>query len=274
MKIKKSVLTLAAAVLLTAISGLPASAQEETSSTYQEINPEGQSSTDEIIANNLQYWKGNGSCFSIGYSTGSFDLGSGEGKLTSNAGAAFKYNCNIYVHPKPIANMVKFGVSFGPAINYLKYKNGSSNISDLIGDPENLGESLPDFGTHFLTAGIGIGVSATVMPLIMVDNPYLARIKVRPFFHVVPSYSALLVSDQDDMRVHSGFGCLFAGGFELLWRKLSIGFEWKGGTTSYKDLIGDLAETIGGEEAAEYVGNTGTSNHSTHLFTVSLGVSF
>lgn len=241
----------------------------------------------EIINDNERFWRHNNKLFSIGYSTGSFDLGKyNGGKLTSRWGVGIKGGRNIMVHPRPIAHLVKFGIFVGVEVNYLNFKKGHGSLSGIMGsdyddyydDDYNYDDDdYVSLGTHYLTAGLAIGPTATVMPFYWCANPNVARIKVRPFFHVVPSYSALVVSDEDEAEIHGAFACLFSGGFELIWRKLSVGFEWKGGRARYKSLIGDL---MGDEDFNDnlWVG-TGDSGkkqprYGCKMFTVSIGVEF
>lgn len=243
-----------------------------------------------IISDNARFWKGNNKLFSLGFATGSFDLGKyNGGKLTSRWGVGLKGGGNIMVHPKPIANIVKFGIFIGADITYLNFKKGHGSLSGIFGGEEDDynyeddyyyeddddNEIMISLGTHYLAAGVAIGPTATVMPFYWCANPNVARIKVRPYFQVVPSYSALIVSDEDNMEVHGAFACLFAGGFELMWRKLSIGFEWKGGRARYKDFVGDLIDDMSGVGNVWVgAGNQKQPRYGCKMFTISLGVEF
>ncbi len=230
----------------------------------------------DVIADNARFWKGGNKLFSVGFATGSFDKGRyNGGKLTSRWGAAIKTGRNIYVHPRPIANLVKFGIFIGPEITYLNFKKGHGSISSGISgdyDYED-DDDYVSLGSHYLAAGLAIGPTATFMPFYWCANPNVARIKVRPFFHVVPSYSALIVSDDDDAEVHGAFACLFSGGLELIWRKLSIGFEWKGGRARYKDFVSDLMDY---DETDLWVGagERKQPRMGCKMFTISIGVEF
>lgn len=243
-------------------------------------------SQSDVIADNQRFWKGGNKLFSVGFTTGSFDKGRyNGGKLTSRWGVAFKAGRNIYVHPKPIANLVKFGIFIGAELNYMNFEKGHGSISSITGgnyydddddyyDDDYYDDDYVSLGSHYLTAGLAIGPTATFMPFYWCSNPNVARIKVRPFFHVVPSYSALIVSDEDDAEVHGAFACLFSGGFELIWRKLSLGFEWKGGRARYKDFVSDLMDEVYNNDLWIGAGQQKQPRMGCKMFTFSIGIEF
>lgn len=257
---------------------------EETVVAYEESDADFTVKTKADIANdNDRFWKGNNKLFSLGFATGAFDLGKyNGGKLESRWGASLKGGRNIYLHKKPIAHALKFGLFIGADVTYLNFKKGHGGLGDLTSgfgsdDDDYYDDYEPEFnlGSHYLTAGIAIGPTATVMPFFWAKNPNLARIKVRPYFQVVPSYSALIVSpEDDDTELHSAFTCMFAGGFELIWRKLSIGFEWKGGRARYKDLISDIVDDYMPETGAWVGADTRGKQprYGCRMFTISIGV--
>lgn len=69
----------------------------------------------------------------------------------SKFGASFSSGRNIYLHKKPIANILKFAIDFGSEVNYAQYK-------DLIGDYTTL-TTISDTPTKATTTMI----SATKM---------------------------------------------------------------------------------------------------------------
>lgn len=264
-----------------------------TAFAQEEESTDNVSRTDSIIQANSKLWKGNNILFSLGYSTGSFDRGKyNGGKLDSRWGASFKSGRNIMVHRKPIANLVKFGIFIGAELTYLNFEKGHGSLSDITGGSDDDYSDYGDYydgygsgydddygdedgdtftlGSHYLNVGIAIGPTATFMPFYWCSNKNVARIKVRPFFHVIPCYSALIVSNEDETNFHGAFSCFYAGGFELMWRKLSVGFEWKGGRARYKDLGGEL---FGNNDV--WVGaDTKKPRMGSKMFTVSIGVEF
>lgn len=242
-----------------------------------------------IISGNERFWKGNNKIFSVGFSTGWFDFGKyNGGKLDSRWGASLKFGRYFNLHPKPIAHIVKFNLFFGTDITYLNFEKGHGSIKDMLGNNDDYydddwNDYYPDepeqsatLGTHYLNIGLGIGPAATLMPFYWCANPNVARIKLRPYFLVVPAFSALIVSNDDETEFHNAFGCFFAGGFEITWRKLSVGFEWKGGRARYKglsDMLGDYYDEVPDNI---WVGNESTKKprYGCKMFTVSLGVTF
>ena len=228
----------------------------------------------EIIANNEKFWNGGKTIISVGWSNGSFDRGLYYGgMLTSRWGVGIKSGKNIMFHRKPIAHLLKFGLFFGGNASYYNFEKGEGKFSDIF-NGSGEGDMSASLGTHYLTAGIAIGPTVTVMPFYWCSNANVARIKIRPYFHVVPSYCALILSNDSDMEVNGAITCLYAGGAELIWRKLSIGLEWKGGRARYKDLVGDLFDFEGVNDLWIGAGDVKQPRMGCKMFTVSLGLTF
>ncbi len=236
---------------------------EETPVQYKSVD-----SKDELIDANNRFWKGSKKYISLGYTTGSFDLGGPDGKLDSRWGASFAGVRNIYVHRGPIANFLKFGIMIGGEISYMNFEKGRGSLSDLSGGWDEDSEEgwEPSLGKHYLNAGVTVGPSATFLPFYSSGNSQLARLKLRAFFNVVPSYSALIVSDDEEADFNGAFTCLFSGGLQVIWRKLIVGLEWKGGRARYKSLLGDYDGI--------WVGNVKSPRLGCKMFTASIGISF
>lgn len=228
-------------------------------------------STDEVIEANKRFWKGSKKFISLGYTTGSFDLGGKDGMLNSRLGFSFTGARNIYVHRGPIGGFLKFGIFIGAQVSYMNFEKGHGSLSDLTGggweDYEDEEEMVqPTLGKHYLNAGVTVGPSATFLPFFASTNDKLARLKFRTYFNVVPSYSALVISDDDEADLNGAFTCLFSGGLQVIWRKLMIGVEWKGGRARYKSLMGDYDGI--------WVGNVKSPRLGCKMFTASIGLSF
>ncbi len=247
--------------------------QESEEIVFEETMPQPRSLDDndkkDIIESNKRFWKGSKKLISLGYTTGSFDLGGADGKLESRWGASFTAGRNIYVHRKPIANFLKFGIFIGAQISYMNFEKGRGSLSDLTGgwdDEYDEDYMEPTLGKHYLNAGVAVGPTATFLPFFASGNSQLARLKFRTYFHVVPSYSALILSDDEEADMNGAFTCLFSGGLQVLWRKLMIGVEWKGGRAKYKSLFG--------EYDGIWVGNVKSPRLGCRMFTASIGLCF
>ena len=213
-------------------------------------------------------WKGGNKELLFGYNTGSFDLGSMGGKLESRWGASIPSIRNIGLH-KPIAGMLKFGIHLGQQIDYLNFEKGTGSLKDFA---EGFGDSDVEssLGKHYLTAGLVVGPTLTIAPFINSGNLNLARLKVRLFFHVVPSYAGYITSSEDETDFHSAFVLFYSGGLNLIWRKLNVGVEWKGGRGKYHGLANKFLF----EEADDLFYNAGNPRYGTRMFSVKLGLAF
>lgn len=118
----------------------------------------------------------------------------------SKFGASFSSGRNIYLHKKPIANILKFAIDLGSEINYAQYK-------DLIGDYDfsydDTDDEDMDIGLHHIDIGLHIGPSISINPV--------SHLKILAYCRFVPSYSMLILNDE----FYSGFTPLFSFGGEI-----------------------------------------------------------
>lgn len=230
----------------------------------------------DYVAENTKFWNGSSKELTLGYTTGSFDLGADGGKLSSRWGASLSMLRNIYVHRGPIGGFLKFGIHFGTQINYMNFEKGHGSIKDIADgsfdgsydESGNYIEDIPTLGKHYLTAGLAVGPTATFMPFFASHDHKLARLKVRLFFHVIPSYAAFITSGEDETEFHSAFECLFSGGLNVIWRKLNVGVEWKGGSARYNGLFEEM------EGSSDLLYDGGKPRYGCKMFTVSIGLTF
>lgn len=270
-------------IMLSALPSIPASAQieentadtivQESESVLVEETPAYHSidNANDVIEANKRFWKGSKKFISLGYTNGSFDLGGSDGLLRSRWGATLTSARNIYVHRGPIGGFLKFGVFIGGQISYMNFEKGRGSLSDLTGggwgeydDEDDYYE--PTLGKHYLNTGLTVGPTATFLPFFASGNDKLARLKFRAYFNVVPSYSALILSDDEEADFNGAFTCLYSGGLHVIWRKLMLGVEWKGGRARYKSLLGDYDGI--------WVGNVKSPRLGCKMFTASIGLSF
>lgn len=213
-------------------------------------------------------WAKGNKTISLGYTTGSFDMGANlQGKLDSRWGLTFNSTRNYYLHRKPIAGLLKFGLEWGTNINYMNFEKGSGSLKDIANSMD--GDEAPSLGTHYMAAGIALGPTITVAPFIHASSLNLARLKFRAFFHVVPSYAAFITSNEDETNFHSAFCCFFAGGLNVQWRKLNIGFEYKYGRAKYSDMMSDL---VSDEVPDKIFYNGGKPKFNAEMLTFSIGL--
>lgn len=224
---------------------------------------------------NQRFWKGGNKEIRLGYSIANLDRGVAfSGKLDGRFGLAFDIMRNIYLHRGAIGGFMKVGLQLGTQFNYVNFEKGHGSLTDLIGgsDDDSDDESFR-LGSHQLVAGFGIGPSLTFMPFFKSSNSNLARLKFRAYFNVVPSYSAYITSDEeDDMTFHNAFACMFAGGLNIQWRKLNVGFQYKGGRATYKDLVEDIEYGMMGGNPFEQTGKK--PRFASNFYTINIGLVF
>lgn len=237
---------------------------EKPESVEEDVNNEdvsGKSYGDDI-------WKYNKKIM-VGYTTGKLDrkvrFG---GKISSRWGASLISGTNIYFHKKPIGGFLRFGLNLDANVNYMNFEKGSGSFSD-IWNPGDEGSSQTSLGQHYVTCGIAVGPTATFAPFFASGNRRLAQLKFRPFFHVVPSYAAYVISNDEDTEMHGAFAFWCAAGLEIQWKRLLIGVEWKGCTAKYKGFVDSIiADNTEGYEAQ------GSHKFDTNMINLAIGFAF
>lgn len=188
----------------------------------------------------------------------------------SQAAFSFTWGKTYYLHKKPIAKMVKFGLDLTwMDINYARYKKGKGlkfnipsdeDFDDYIGgdypgyDGEYPGYDDEDLlninlGMHQVEVGVGIGPSVTVTPFRPLNIKALNYVKLATYFHWLPSYSGVIRTrdgetvmnpstgmyeeGENETVVNHGFCNFFKFGIGLSWKALTIGFEHRWGSAKY-----------------------------------------
>ncbi|MDE6177983.1 MAG: hypothetical protein K2F86_02295 [Duncaniella sp.] len=201
----------------------------------------------ELRADNYDVWKYKRR-FMVGFTSGTLDQKKRfGGEISSRWGASIISGRNIYLHRKAIGGFLKFGLNLDLNVNYANFAKGTGKLSDITnpgdinidyGDGDT--ETEVSLGRHYITAGIAVGPTATFAPFYASGSRSLAALKFRPYFHVVPSYAAYIISDDEDTEIHSAFALWCAAGMEIQWKRLIVGLEWKGCTAKYKGMVDDM----------------------------------
>lgn len=145
--------------------------------------------------------------------------------LKSNYGAAFTVGKTFFVHKKPIAKIVRFGVDATWAdINYTNYKIEYRYYSDWQ-EPES--ELL---NAHQAEIGVQVGPSIVVNPV--------SKLNIHGYFRYAPSFSALYDSD----LFRGGFANYFVGGGAISYEVIGLGAEARFGSCTYKTFGGEDSE--------------------------------
>lgn len=225
------------------------SAQENTSSqsvdslqrVVADLNEQMQSVKD--AERNEAVWKNRAKYFNIGFSSQKLspvDAPAAYGdaaELKSDLGVALVWGRTYYLHKKPLARMIKFGIDFSwMDINYAKYslpeyaEGGTSGWAGESGDELSL-------SAHQLEYGMQVGPSVTINP---VDH-----LKAGVYFRYVPSASLMVLEDE----VNANFASFFTAGGAVSYKLISIGVEGRWGRANYKNfaLADELEDAMDGD---------------------------
>lgn len=139
---------------------------------------------------------------------------------------------NIYLHKKPLAGIIKFGIDVGMDINYtmLDLKIDTSDYegpSGYLGSApaEDSEEMLMIQGGYYATVGLAVGPSVTVNP---VD-----KLRLCGYFHVVPSATCFL----QGMGAFVGYSTAMKYGLEVSYGPIGVGVEHISGLESYLNVL-------------------------------------
>lgn len=194
-----------------------------------------------------KYWK-------IGITSPNLERTDGEEmKWKTNGSFFIQKGRTSYLHSKPIAGMIKFGIDYGfldftyskLELKEVAYSNesgtrASDGFDDIVsGDPNgDIGISELtgiDLGMHKIDYGLHVGPSISVNPW----NKLIAT----AYFHVMPTASSVIQND----NFSYGFGCMMAAGVSVAYKVISLGVEGVWGKVKYTqtDFGGDEDEEEG-----------------------------
>lgn len=137
-------------------------------------------------------------------------------EIKSDMGVSLSWGKTYYLHKKPLAGMIKFGLDWSWLdINYAKYTS-----EDYMDGSEVVSGSA----MHQAEIGMSFGPSVTINPI--------HHLKVSGYFRVTPSYSGLYA----DETFYHHYATFFNSGFAVAWKVISVGCEWRWGNAQYKGL--------------------------------------
>lgn len=139
---------------------------------------------------------------------------------------------NIYLHKKPLAGIIKFGIDVGMDINYTML-DLKIDTSDYEGPSGYLGSSPAEEaedmlmipGSHYASVGLAVGPSVTVNP---VD-----KLRLCGYFHVVPSATCFL----HGMGAFVGYSTAMKYGLEVSYGPIGVGVEHNSGLEKYMNVL-------------------------------------
>lgn len=174
-------------------------------------------------------------------------------KKKSNAGVALNLGNTYYLHKKPLLGMIKIGLdAVWMDLNYATYKKGDFKIPSLnpddydfdgngdYGNYEDWEDEVEfgNFGWHKIDLGIGVGPSVNIAPFSSCNNA-LQHLKAQLFFHFTPSYTALLMSDDDETKFYHGFSPVLNFGGAITWKMIGLGVEGRWCTAKFNLVDGE-----------------------------------
>ena len=166
----------------------------------------------------------------INLSYSSYDLKLDDSSpLKSNFGAAFTVGKTYFLHKKPVAGMLRFGIdATWFDANYANYE------VEYPYDEEY--DEIEKTNYHQVELGMQVGPSITISPL--------KKLNIQGYFRYAPSFSALYA----DEGVYGNYASLFVTGARVTYRFIGLGVEYRFGNSNYKEIGGDDED---GEENME-----------------------
>lgn len=166
----------------------------------------------EYLARQEKIWK-RSKYFYIAYGMTSLDRGNGQPKLNSDFAFSIGRGKTYYLHKKPLLGMIKFGLDwtfFDIAVAQYEEEDGLYTRDDSY---IYKGEISMQFGP-----------SITVNPIDF--------LKVNLYFRYDPTYSMIFNTDGNEFK--GNYGSYFNTGLAASYKVISLGYEYRWGSTSYK----------------------------------------
>lgn len=206
---------------------------------------------DELSNKGYKFWK-HKKTTQIHYSTHTIlnSTGGEENAVWSFGLVRFR---NIYLHKKPIAHRIKFGMDFGFGMHVSHFKSGNEengygvpshyegslgyigDLSFVESEDESMG--LTNIGANQLDLGIKIGPSVTINPV--------GDLRLMVYYHVTPSIS---LCNSGLMDVAYSFVPFFEYGLEVTYRAFGVGVEMNEGVGYYKSLMPLIESLMSSDE--------------------------
>ena len=235
-KLTFTLLILLAGAVVRAVDNLPAQTAFATErATHTTFMPSPQDDDYAQLRQLDAVWKDRARYFNIAYvfQTLTFtDLN--NLKWRSDFGLALSSGKTYYLHQKPLAGMMKFGIDWTMCdLNYAKYSDPAwthRTPGDNSDEDDLLNIAL---GLHQADIAMQVGPSFTINP---VDH-----LKVGLYFHYVPTFSMVILDDE----LGYNYVSFFDAGLSVAYRFIAIGFDYRWGNARYNNLsINDVNEDM------------------------------
>ena len=139
-------------------------------------------------------------------------------QLKCDWGASFTIGKTFYLHKKPIANFLRFGID--ASWFDLTYANYKFNTFD---GKKHL---------HHAEAAMPVGPSVTFAPV--------NGLNISGYFQYAPTFSAIYSTANDNYNLC--YATRFVGGASLTYKFFGVGFEGRFGNCKYDDFLAFITE--------------------------------
>ena len=177
-------------------------------------------------------------------------------KYKSQSGFNLDWGKTIYLHKKPIAKLMKIGLDWSWInLSFAKYKSGSGiHINSLAGDYSDYDDNDDgygyddedddfiadlDLGVYSLSAGMSVGPSFTFAPFYNTGKG-LQHLLAQAYFHVTPSYTGIIMTENDETEAYHGYTTYFNWGINVSYKFISIGYEYRWGKSRFNQMSLDF----------------------------------
>lgn len=166
----------------------------------------------EYLARQEKIWK-RSKYFYIAYGMTSLDRGNGQPKLNSDFAFSIGRGKTYYLHKKPLLGMIKFGLDWT-----------FFDIAVAQYEEEDRLYTRDDSDIYKGEISMQFGPSITVNPIDF--------LKVNLYFRYDPTYSMMFNTNGNEFK--GNYGSYFNTGLAASYKVISLGYEYRWGSTSYK----------------------------------------
>ena len=205
---KKNIIAACVALFMCSHVNAQTAQEDSTTTKYKELEQRVTALEEDALQERI--WKRR-KYFNIALVNQSVKDETADMKFDSKFGIALVKGTTYYLHRKPVANMIKFGLDWTQAdLNYVKYKNMGLN--------DEISVLQAEYSMH-------LGPSVTINPI-----DYLL---VNVYARYAPTFSFIYSNDDGDKTYNYNYVSFFVIGGALSYKTISLGVEARFGKNSY-----------------------------------------
>lgn len=188
---------------------------------------------------NAQDYKPKGTYLNFNYTKSKLKFEDGY-SLNNDWGAAITAGHTFFLHKKPIAGMVRFGLDWTFVdLNFSQYSEKYFDLYD-DDDEEYYDDDYDKSKIYQGEIGMQFGPSVTVTPI--------KHLSLSAYFRYAPSFVGFYSDEIDEFK--GSFGSFFVTGLSASYRRISLGIEQRWG--SFKLKLDDDDDDYYYEEDDDY----------------------